>query len=300
MGVSLFFGCRPSEKAPRVAKPNPLGTVSIRETAQRLGLSIERTDYPYIELTGPNNRVLLFMYERGRVYVNGAAVAPVGKMLEIGEQYYIAETLIPKIRAAMLPETAYIPQVIPTPPSLPQPGAKSGIIVVDAGHGGQDPGTTSVLGTQEKTINLKIAHRLADFLRQAGYQVVMTREGDSSITKEERAALSNRVNADFFVAVHCDSNENGRHAGFTVYVARQASWSSTKVARQVENSLSNSGIPSKGVRNADYVVLVQTRCPAVLVECGFLSNYDDANKLLDPWYQGKVAGAIADAIIRSI
>jgi N-acetylmuramoyl-L-alanine amidase len=299
IGFSFICGCQPSGQSSKLSKP-PAYTVSIQQAASQLGLSVQKTDYPYLELTGPNNRVLLFLYDRGRVYVNGTPVCPVGKVQLIGGTYYISELLIPKIQAAMMPSGGYAePSTSITPPKVPSP-IKSGTIVVDAGHGGKDPGTTSVMGTPEKTINLQIAHKLADMLRQAGYRVVMTREGDTYIDKEERAAMTNRINPDLFVSVHCDSNGSSSHKGFTVYIARQPSWASTKIGRQLENSLSNAGIPSKGLRNADYVVLVQTRCPAVLVECGFLSNYDDASNLTKSWYQTKVARGIADGILRSI
>lgn len=297
--MSLLYGCQPSEQSPKVTTPKaPPYTLSLQQAASQLGLSVQRTDYPYLELTGSNNRVLLFLYERGRVYVNGNPVCPVGKIQLIGGTYFISELLVPKIRAAMTPAYVQSSPMITTP-ALPQ-GVKQGVIVVDPGHGGHDPGTTSVLGTSEKHLNLKIALKLADYLRQAGYRVVMTREMDTYIDKEERAAFCNRVNPDFFVSVHCDSNGDRSHKGFTVYIARQPSWTSTKMGRQLESTLSSTGIPSKGLRNADYVVLVQTRCPAVLVECGFLSNYDDANNLTSSWYQSKVARGIADGIIRSL
>lgn len=298
-GFLFLCGCQPAA-APRLTKgKGPMGTLSIQQAAERLGLAVQKLEYPYIEMSGPNNRVLVFLYERGRVYVNGTPVGMAGKIQEIGGTYYISEMLIPQIRAAMAPSMGISAAPSITTPSLPSQ-IKTGTIVVDAGHGGRDPGTTSVYGTPEKVINLQIAHRLADILRQSGYHVVMTREGDTSMEKEERAAFANRINPDLLVSVHCDSISSASHKGFTVYIARQPSWTSTKIGRQLENSLSSAGVPSKGLRNADYVVLVQTRCPAVLVECGYLSNYDDATNLTSSWYQGKIARGIADGIMQSL
>jgi N-acetylmuramoyl-L-alanine amidase len=127
--------------------------------------------------------------------------------------------------------------------------------------------------------------------------VIMTRETDVYPTLEDRAALANRRNANLFVSIHCDSNGDRMHEGFTIYRARSASLGSKQAGRILEQHLSSVGIPSKGLRGADYRVLVQTQCPAVLVECGFMSNYDEAALLMDPWYQNKIARAIADGIL---
>jgi len=261
----------------------------------RLGMTVTKADYPYVEMSGGSNRILLFLYDNGKVYVNGTSIGPVGKVQLIGGTYYVSEHLVPKIRGAMTGMTAAPTITTPTLPTV-----KSGTIVIDPGHGGHDRGTLSVYNVQEKTVNLQIAHKLADILRKAGYHVIMTRETDVYPELPERAAIANRAQADLFVSIHCDWNDNSSHRGFTVYIAREASWTSKKVGRQLESTMSNAGIPSKGLRNADYKVLVQTKCPAVLVECGFMSNYEDAENLANSWYQGKIAQSIANGIMQSI
>jgi N-acetylmuramoyl-L-alanine amidase len=295
-GIVLFIGCSESQHsgAAKSGQSRPSYMVSVDELATKLGLAIKKTGNPHYELIDAKNTVRLFTHTSGQVYVNGTSVGTVGDVTEIGNKTYVSELLVPKIRSRLIaPEPVRLPNLSYKAPR----SFGSGSVVIDPGHGGDDPGAQSVLGYWEKDINLKIAHKLASYLRNAGINVFMTRETDVYPTLEERAALANRHNADLFVSIHCDSNGDRLHKGFTIYRARSASWSAKKAGRILENHLSNAGIPSKGLRGADYRVLVQTRCPAVLVECGFMSNYDEAALLMDPWYQNKIARAIADGIL---
>ena len=289
----LFTGCGEPER--RFGSTRPSYTVSIEELASKLGLSVRNSGKPYFELGDAKNTVRLFTYDGGRAYVNGTPIGTVGTVRKFGSKTYVSELLVPKIRGHLIPsQTVRIPELNPYP--APRKYG-SGTVVIDPGHGGSQRGTQSVLGHKEKDVNLKIAHKVASFLRQAGVDVVMTRESDVTVSLEARAALANRVNADLFVSIHCDWISNSMHKGFTIYRARSASWGSKKAARLQENHLSNAGIPSKGIRSEDFRVLVQTKGPAVLVECGYMSNYDEAALLVDPWYQNKIARAIADGIL---
>lgn len=272
--------------------------VSVEQLASRLGMVVSKAGNPHVELSNSSNRVLLFMYEGGNVWVNGQRIGEVGNAVKSGGTYYVSELLIPKIRGYMI-STAPVTYSRPTPQYEPSYSVRSGsgLVVIDPGHGGSDPGAQSVLGYWEKDINLKISNKVVGYLRDAGITVVMTRERDIYPELEERAALANNKNADLFVSIHCDSNGDRMHKGFTIYQARAASSDTKKAGRILERHLSDTNIPSKGLRNADYRVLVQTNCPAVLVECGFMSNYDEAALLMDPWYQNKIARAIADGII---
>lgn len=296
----MLIGCEETHRSPRIST-KPSYSITVEQLASRLGLSVEKKGNPYYELTNTSNRVLLFMYDAGRVYVNGKAVCSVGKVTKSGGSDYVSELLAPKIREHLITSYTPAPPFINPKPYEPTPQYVSGTVVVDPGHGGSDPGAQSVLGYWEKDINIKIAHKLADSLRDAGINVVMTREGDTYPTLENRIALAHRVDADLFVSVHCNTNGNSIHRGFIVYIAPNASWASKKAGRNIENSLSDANIRSKGLRNnRDFRVLVKTKCPAVLVECGFMTNYDEAALLLDPWYQDKLARAITDGVIASL
>ena len=274
----------------------PAYSVSVSQLAARLGLTVQKTGSPYYELTNANNRVLLFTYEGGRVYVNGNSICQVGTTSQVSGSTYVSELLIPKIRGHLV--TSYTPPVVTPNFSVKQ--YASGTVVIDPGHGGRDPGAKSVLGYWEKSVNLEITHKLADYLRKAGINVVMTHEDDSFPELEERAALANRINADLFVSIHCNTISDSSHRGFIIFTARSASWTSKKTAHNIATALMEADVPSKGVRNADYRVLVQTKCPAVLIECGFMTNYQEARLLSESWYQDKLARAIADGITSSL
>ncbi len=190
---------------------------------------------------------------------------------------------------------------LPTEPPGPQPkplrripGAK---IVIDAGHGGLDPGALGVGPVPEKRITLAIAREVARRLRERGATVVMVRDGDTFVTLDGRAAVADRQRADLFVSIHADSAKRASATGATVYVSRRASPQSLAAAQRIVEAFRAGGIETRGVGRANYRVLVAHSRPGVLVECGFLSNAGEARRLSTAAYQARVAEAIADGIV---
>ncbi len=207
------------------------------------------------------------------------------------------------------------PQIVTKKPSKPaivkpvEPVCKQSTslkgtrIVVDPGHGGSDPGAGEVGYSKipEKMIVLDIGQEMQKQLQSCGAEVVMTRSGDTFISLDRRAALAEQTGASLLVSVHADSApNNGSAFGPTIYIARNASSTSQKVAKQIDKSLKEAGLSSRGIRRADYRVLAKHSRPAVLVECGFLTNYSDASRLNSKWYRQKVAHAIVDGINDSL
>ena len=137
-------------------------------------------------------------------------------------------------------------------------------------------------------------------LQQRGYRVVMTRDRDVYPSLEERWNLANRIGPDLFVSLHADSCATPSVTGFTVYIAEGASWTSKRAAQSIADSLASLGRNSRGVRPAKYKVLINTRCPAVLVEMGYLTNYWEARQLNDTGVQARIAQAIVAGIERTI
>lgn len=176
---------------------------------------------------------------------------------------------------------------------------KGKTIVIDPGHGGKDPGAGEVgySSISEKHINLAIAKNLSSLLKQKGANVVMTRNNDTFIELESRSGIAERSRADLFVSVHCDSLPAKPSAtGPTIYIAENASWTSKKAALSISSSLRRWGIEPRGIRKAKYKVLVGHSRPAVLVECGYLTNWQEAKYLSSSWYQEKIAKAISEGI----
>ena len=297
IALAVSFALTGCGESDLITRPNikPAYSITIDQLAAHLGLTVQKSGTPYYELTDANNRVMLFTYQNGRVYVNGKNIGSIGEVAQVNGSTYVSQLLISKIRVHLL--TSYTPPV-PTPDTSRR--SASGTVVIDPGHGGKDPGAQSVLGYWEKGVNLEISHKLAGYLRNAGVNVVMTREGDSYPELEERAALANRIDADLFVSIHCNTISKSSYRGYQIFTARSASWTSKKSAQKIAGALSDVNVPNKGIRNADYKVLVQTQCPAVLVECGFLTNYEEAELLAESWYQDKLARAIADGIIDAL
>ena len=292
--ILALVGCGESNYSPS-ANSKPSYSVSISQLASRLGLTVKNAGSPYYELTNANNRVLMFTYAGGRVYVNGASVCSVGTTTQVGGTTYVSELLIPKIRGYLI--TSYTPPGV-TPDISPR--AVSGTVVIDPGHGGRDPGATSYHGYYEKTVNLRIARKLASYLENRGVRVIMTRNNDTFIELNERAEIANRAGADLFVSIHCDSHQSRSQNGYTIYVARSASWSSKKTGAAINQAMGQTGLSSVGIRNQDFRVLVRTACPAVLVECGYLTNPSEASLLDDSDFQDRIARAISDGIIASL
>ncbi|MBI3321919.1 MAG: N-acetylmuramoyl-L-alanine amidase [Candidatus Omnitrophica bacterium] len=206
-------------------------------------------------------------------------------------------------------------------------------VVIDAGNGGDDPGT-SHFGLKEKHLALDIVRRLRGCLQDAGLTVVMTRETDRFIPLSGRPAVANRLQADLFLSVHINANRNRRVSGIEVYyprtseVSADAQWPpavspeeigtpSTTVkqvlwdlvlrrtrfqSRHLAASICRAmrqGLqaPCRGTKPARFVVLREAWMPAVLVEVGYVTNQQEASRLRDAAYRQAAAQAIAEGIV---
>jgi len=178
------------------------------------------------------------------------------------------------------------------------------IIVVDAGHGAWDPGMVSGK-VEEKDINLSIAKKLQVFLDQDGATVIVTRLDDSDLAKSKkgdmqaRRLIANTSSADIFVSIHQNSYNNASVKGFQAFYFNESD-NSKKLAECIQNSLKefvNPGNKLTSRANKNYYVLKQTEMPAVLVECGFLTNYSDRTNLSSDEYQEKIAWGIYMGIV---
>ncbi len=170
------------------------------------------------------------------------------------------------------------------------------LLIIDPGHGGKDPGTWSTNGQSEKKVNFSIALILADILKKRGVHVIMTRTNDRFVSLDQRAAIAQAHEIDLFVSIHADHFKDPAISGATVLVGRTASRQSRNAAVTIKNAMENAGIKCRSIRAQQLRVLENHPHPAVLVECGFLSNHQEARNLTSNWYQNKVALAIADGI----
>ncbi len=184
-------------------------------------------------------------------------------------------------------------------------------IVVDAGHGGRDPGKVGITGCYEKDLNLQIAYKLRDFLEMEGFEVVLTREDDMGLYSEtdsnkKNADMKNRVklieesNPLLTVSIHQNSYSDGSiHGAQTFYY--QGSPESKALAEKIQSRLVytlDKTNHRKEKSNDNYYLLKNTTCPSVIVECGFLSNQEECTLMETDYYQEKVAWAMYMGIMQ--
>lgn len=178
------------------------------------------------------------------------------------------------------------------------------VIVIDSGHGGWDPGKVADNNTLEKDINLEISKKLQSYLEQGDCTVLLTRAMDEALgkTKKEdmsgRITIANNTNSDLFISIHQNAYTDERVIGAQVFYFN-TSENSKKLAKYIQeqlNTIINTDRPKEEKENKNYYILKKSNIPSVIVECGFLSNSIEKEKLLDDDYQNKIAWAIYKGI----
>lgn len=185
-------------------------------------------------------------------------------------------------------------------------------VIVDAGHGLPDGGAVGVSGSIEQRINLDIALKLKEVLEAKGVRVIMTREGENGLWGEESQSIrekkvsdmNNRLDimkeshADVFISIHMNSYPNSKTSGLRVFYAPNHN-EIKPLAENIQIRMQDiTGANTTVVKSADKTLFLMKNppIPAILVECGFLSNPQEEKKLQDEDYQARLAWAIADAI----
>ncbi len=237
------------------------------------------------------------------------------------------------------------PQVKSQPPAPDEPetitpgsltrefGLTAKTIVIDAGHGGKDPGGGGAGSPIEKPIALSISKKVGAILSAKGYTVLLTRDSDRFIQLKERTAFATKHNADLFLSIHANASKNPKANGIETYyldvtstdtdaellaarenvnsgysiqelesllkglIVESKSEDSRQLAQHVQKELvAATGAADRGVKHARFVVLIGTRVPAILIETGFVTNPTEAQKLNSDTYQQTVATAIVRGV----
>ncbi len=167
-------------------------------------------------------------------------------------------------------------------------------VVIDAGHGGKDGGTVWN-GLVEKKLCLDVAKRVESGLRSRGVKTAMTRRTDVFVELEQRTRSANRVPSSIFVSIHFNGTRNTAISGGEVYYrSHQGKIIAASISRSIRSLASGN---TRGVFYADYKVLRGTKMPAVLVECGYISNKREARRCADPTHRQKLADAIVTGLL---
>ena len=168
-------------------------------------------------------------------------------------------------------------------------------VVVDAGHGGKDSGAYRRYGPPEKMVALDVAQRLKQKLRESQIKTVMTRDSDVFIPLNDRVAMENKQKNAVFVSIHFNDSRKRKTRGFETYYHSGASFDMANRIQQKLMTIPNSA--NGGVHTANFRVLRLANCPAVLVECGYLSNRSEGNQARDWEYRELLADRIAEAVV---
>ena len=301
----FLFGGAVLEAAPvrlRSVWSNGRRNVNLLDAAAGFGASVSRSA-SQIVLTQGKNR-LVFQPDKRYAYFNNIRVNLCFPLLRQGQTPYIGQIDYNNVLAPYLGSKRVYKHPV-------------GRIVLDPGHGGRDRGTAGQR-LQEKTITLNLTNRVARILRSYGYKVDLTRTRDATLSLDARSAYANRAKADLFVSIHVNSAADRSVRGIETFCLTPegaASSNSGKpdprkyagnaknpqnflLAYNIQRSmLAQTRTTDRGVKFARFAVLRDVRCPAALVEVGFVSNrYDEAN-LGSTAYQDKLARGIAAGIL---
>ncbi|MGF1589628.1 MAG: N-acetylmuramoyl-L-alanine amidase [Pleurocapsa sp.] len=192
---------------------------------------------------------------------------------------------------AKAPKDRVVEQDIP--PVLPSNRPR---VVIDPGHGGDDPGTIGIDGVREKDVILPISLDVAEILRKQDIEVIMTRDTDNFISLQGRTDMANDIDADLFVSIHANAINLSRPDvnGLETYYYQ----SGRRLAEIIHWSILNGvNIDNRDIRRARFYVLRHSTMPAVLIEVGFLTGAVDSSRLKDPNHRRLMAEAIARGIV---
>lgn len=168
-------------------------------------------------------------------------------------------------------------------------------VVIDAGHGGHDKGGQWGL-VYEKHLALDTAARLENELKKRGFRTVMTRRSDYFISLPDRVQIANKYRNAIFVSVHYNYTWKQHVEGLETFYTSAAS---RPLAHYIQSGMMRKvRTTNRGAKFARYYVIRHTRCPAVLVECGFVSNSRERSRMKSAWWRQALAEGIADGVVK--
>ncbi|MEP1078194.1 N-acetylmuramoyl-L-alanine amidase [Leptolyngbya sp. FACHB-8] len=186
------------------------------------------------------------------------------------------------------------------PVSMPGIGDRQTTVVLDPGHGGQDPGAVGIRGLREVDINNVVASRVRDLLQQAGVRVVMTRTDNRTLELEQRVQAAERARANLFVSIHSNSISMSRPDVNGIETFHTSAQGGVLATDLLNSLLEATGSPSRGVKTARFYVIRNTSMPSALVEMGFVTGAEDSPRLATDEYRELLARAIARGILQYI
>lgn len=175
---------------------------------------------------------------------------------------------------------------------------RSHLIVVDAGHGGFDPGAIGATGLEEKVPNLAIARKVASLLSEKNHEVLLTRNSDRFLSLQQRVKFANNRRADLFVSIHANSFNNSQTGGVETYYNQHDNNQNRFLAEKIQDKLGRGlKLYDRGIKESNFYVIKYTKMPSALIEVAFLSNHREEKMLRAADFQQQAAVLIADGIL---
>jgi len=305
--VIWLGSCAPGNIRPAVAETSP------QKSGARQALTDVGVGYGFPAPTEIGNNItfksryttIVFETNSRKLLFNGLLVWMNGPVVKEGGEWTLTSADITKVIYPLLRSDKTMA------------GVRFSTVVIDPGHGGDDPGAIGRRKVYEKKVVLDIARRVREKLRGSGLSVKLTREEDSALSLAARAAKAKEWKADIFVSIHCNSAHNTKAAGLETYVIPAAGFPSTAgnndrntysgnkydrantlLAYYVhKETLARTKSVDRGIRRARFDVIRDAPCPAILVECGFISNKAEEEKMLQRKYRNNIAEGVARGIL---
>lgn len=290
-----------------------VSAVRIGVTAEHTRIVLDCSDLYYYEIVRTADNVIKI-----NVITGGSEKAVT---VSYGEYVQRTEKTL-KAVSAPTPAPASSAKPSAEPPATQKPVSKPSktyapgelIVVLDAGHGGSDPGA---LGhsegknddsdlVREKELTLSITKKAAEKLRARGVCVELTRTGDTLPSLSERPEFANELGAALFVSIHINSAAASEGHGIETYYAEENNGDEYGITSKelaeclLKHLIAQTGAANRGVKEAAHAVTRRSDMPASLIECGFISNPEELEKLRSEQYQDKLAAAVCDAVCETL
>ncbi len=265
----------------------------------------------------------LLRLKRGRVLISPESLLVVWRAIGTRSPAYDPEQRVfsvGRVPVAASRESA--------PAARPGQKTRKPLIVIDAGHGGKDPGAIGPSRLKEKVVTLEVSLQLKQFLKKRGFRVILTRKTDKYISLKKRAEIANQAKADLFISVHANASRNRKASGSQVFIYnREASSRHAAEAARLENQdanyleiikddlrqsvheessitagglisqqLEKMGLEVRRIERAPFYVLAKSHMPSILIETAFISNKIEEQKLRSRRFCRRLAEGIDRAL----
>lgn len=189
---------------------------------------------------------------------------------------------------------------------LSDPELKEALVIIDPGHGGSDVGAIGVYNGEdiyEKTLDIKISTYLNTYLKNSGVSTYMIRDGDQTVDIYDRPEIANEKDGYLYLSIHNNAAANTEAKGVQVFYSDSTpsfeNIKNKKWAQVFYDEIASLGLNKAGLKdNNKYIVINKTKMPAAILECAFMTNKDDLEKLLDDEFLKQIAMKIGDATIK--